>query len=237
MTPEALLSEIRTRLAARIDPVYKQGAGRFFQHEVRVHGVRQRDLVPIEQFVYREIKDWPAAQRNRLCEELWKSGTLEEGAIVCHVYRRFHRQCAGCEFKLFERWIDRYVHNWAHCDGVSAWLLAACITNEPSLAGSLPAWSESPNRWKRRAAAVALLQEAKRGTHTDAILDIASRLLKDDDEMVRKGVGWLLKEAYPKQPGAVVAFLNARAPGIPRLVLRYAAEKMSRADRATVMAL
>lgn len=237
MTSGQLLSEIRGRLAARVDPVYREGARRFFRHEVRLHGVRRPDLVSIEQFVYREIKTWPAAQRNRLCEELWKSGMLEEGAIVCHVYRRFGRQCAGCEFKLFERWIDRYVHNWAHCDGVSSWLLAACIGNEPALAGSLPSWTVSKNRWKRRAAAVSLLQEAKRGTHTQAVLDIAARLLFDEDDMVRKGVGWLLKETYPKQPGAVLAFLAARAPGIPRLVLRYAAEKMPPAERAAVMAL
>lgn len=235
MTPVALLSEIRSRLAAHIDPVYREGAARFFQHEVRLHGVRQKDLVPIEQFVYREIKPWPAAQRNRFCNELWKARTLEEGAIVCHVYRRFHRQCTGCEFRLFERWVDRYVHNWAHCDGVSSWLLAACLANEPALIGELPAWTESHNRWKRRAAAVSLLQEAKRGTNTQAIFDIASRLVRDTDDMVQKGVGWLLKETYPKRPREVLAFFASQQPGVPRLFLRYAAEKMSGTHRAEVL--
>lgn len=235
MTPDELLSEIRTRLAARIDPDYREGAARFFQPEVRLHDVRQKDLVPIEQFVYREIRSWPVAQRNRLCNELWKAGTLEEGAMVCHVYRRFSRQCTGCEFKLFERWIDRYVHNWAHGDGVSSWLVAACLANELALIEELPVWTESSNRWKRRAAAVSLLQEAKRGTNTRAILDIASRLVRDADDMVQKGAGWLLKETYPKQPREVIAFLTSQRPGIPRLVLRYAAEKMSGTDKASVL--
>ena len=64
----------------------------------------------------------------------------------------------------------------------------------------LAPWTRSKNRWKRRAAAVALLHEAKQGRHTIAIFDIAKRLHKDADDVVRKGVGWLLKETYPKRP-------------------------------------
>jgi 3-methyladenine DNA glycosylase AlkD len=233
ITVQSLLDEIQSRLAARIDPVYREGASRFFRHEVRLHGVRQKDLVPIEQYVYRVIKLWPLPQRNRLCDELWKEETMEEGTIVCHVYRRFAPQCGACEFKLFERWIDRYVHNWAHCDGVSTWLIAASLANDPSLLSNLPAWTESHNIWKRRSAAVSLLQEAKQGANTELILTIASRLSADASDMVQKGVGWVLKETYPQRPREVVSFLRASQP--PRLVLRYAAEKMTAADRARVL--
>jgi 3-methyladenine DNA glycosylase AlkD len=141
----------------------------------------------------------------------------------------------GCEFKLFERWIDRYVHNWAHCDGVASWLLAACIANEPTLSGELPEWTRSRNLWKRRAAAVAFLQEAKKGRRTGEIFAIADRLIGDPEEMVQKGIGWLLKETYPKQPEAVVDYLLPRRTQTTRLVLRYAAEKMSAEDRAAVL--
>jgi 3-methyladenine DNA glycosylase AlkD len=132
---------------------------------------------------------------------------------------------------LFERWIDRYVHNWAHCDGIASWLLAASIANDPLLKAVLPAWTRSRNRWKRRAAAVALLQEAKKGRSSDDILQIADLLRDDPDEMVQKGLGWLLKETYPKRPDDVMAWLREN-PSTPRLVVRYAAEKMAPSDRA-----
>jgi len=234
MTSEELFAEVQTRLAACVDPVYREGATRFFQHDVQLHGVRQKALVPIEQYIYREIKSWPAAQRNRFCNELWKAGTLEEGAIVCHVYRRFSKQCGVCDFKLFERWIDRYVHNWAHCDGVSSWLIAASLANEPTLLSEIPAWTKSSNRWKQRSAAVSLLQEAKKGRNSAYIFDIAGRLIASGDDMVQKGVGWLLKETYPKKPRETVAFLLTHHDA-PRLLLRYAAEKMTPADRKLVL--
>ena len=82
------------------------------------------------------------------------------------------------------------------------------------------------NRWKRRAAAVALVYEAKRGRSTERILEVAELLIGDADDMVRKGLGWLLKETYPKKPREVVRFLLAH-PAAPRLVIRYAAEKMN----------
>jgi 3-methyladenine DNA glycosylase AlkD len=168
-----------------------------------------------------------------LCDKLWNADTMEEGTIVCHVYRRFAPHCGTCEFKLFERWVDRYVHNWAHCDGVSTWLIAASLSNDASLLSKLPAWTESLNVWKRRSAAVSLLQEAKRGANTELILNIASRLSGDANDMVQKGVGWVLKETYPRRPREVVSFL--RTSQFPRLVLRYAAEKMTAIDRTRVL--
>ena len=147
----------------------------------------------------------------------------------------FPRTAACAEFRLFERWIDRFVSNWAHCDGVATWLIAASIANEPSLMDLLPPWTRSSNRWKRRAAAVSFLQEGKHGRNTERILEISESLLEDPDDMVQKGVGWLLKETYPSKPREVVSFLASRRTHPSRLLLRYAAEKMSPADRGQVL--
>lgn len=237
MSPSRIdtLERVRERLRGAVDPEFGEGQRRFFQHEVDTYGVRGPELKAISRELYREVKNWPVADRNKLCTEMWKSGKLEEGALVCYVYRRFGKQCGACEFKLFERWLDRYINNWANCDGLASWLLASSIANEPSLMTELPAWTESRNRWKRRAAAVALLQEAKLGRNTDTIFDIARRLMRDPDDMVQKGVGWLLKETYPKRPHEVVAFLKPWRGRASRLLLRYAAEKMTAPDRETVL--
>ncbi len=198
--------------------------------------MRAAALRKIEQAAWREVKPWPPAERNRFCELLWKSGKIEEGALAIYLYRRLRKLCGAAEFRLFENWIDRYVDNWAYCDGVASWLLAAAIENEPSLIARLFAWTASKDRWKRRASIVALLQEAKRGRHTEDVLRIAAALIEEQDDMVRKGVGWVLKEAYPKRPREVVEFLIERKDRAPRLVLRIAAEKMSAQDRARVLA-
>ena len=89
----------------------------------------------------------------------------------------------------------------------------------------------SKNRWKRRSAAVSLIQEAKQGRNPATIFAICDLLLRDADDMVQKGVGWLLKETYPRRPREVLDFLDGWRARAPRLVLRLAAEKMTGNDR------
>jgi 3-methyladenine DNA glycosylase AlkD len=186
---------------------------------------------------YARVKQLPVAERDRLCEALWDTGGFGGGVVVCYLYRRFSKTCGAREFKMFTRWLDRYVDHWGHTDGLSLWLLGASIANEPALIGELQGWTGSKNRWKRRAAAVAMVPSAKRGLHTAEILKIAQPLVPDEDDMVRKGVGWLLKETYPKKPREVVRFLNPWRGKASRVVLRYAAEKMTAVDKARVLSI
>jgi 3-methyladenine DNA glycosylase AlkD len=232
-----LLAEIRAEFDRLADPQGVTDAQRFFKDQpITLHGLTAPQIQRVARDVFPRIKKLPIVDRNRLCTALWASRTFEEGALVCYVYRRFAKQCGGQEFALFARWLDRYVDNWAHTDGLSLWLLGASIANDPTLIDKLDPWTSSKNRWKRRAAAVALVYSAKRGEHTRAILRIATPLIEDKDDMVQKGVGWLLKETYPKRPAEVVRFLLANRMKTTRLVLRYAAEKMTAADKARVLA-
>jgi 3-methyladenine DNA glycosylase AlkD len=226
-----LFEEIVARLEALADPEWAKGQRAFFRQEVTTRGVRMAALQPLIRDVARRIKPWPVSGRNALMKLFWETGQLEDGTLVCHVYRRFARSCAACEFKLFERWVDRYVRNWAHCDGVGTFLVAACLANEPELRFALRGWARSKNRWKRRAAAVSLIHEAKQGRHTGFVFEIAAVLLPDRDDMVEKGVGWLLKETYPARREETVEFLAAHRHLASRLTLRYAAEKMNAPDR------
>ena len=226
-----LLHAVRRQLRDAAEPEFAAGVRKFFREAVDPYGVRSDKLHAIANAVYPEVKLWPKPERDRMMLALWKSGKLEEGVIVCHVYRRFEKTFGEAEFAMFENWLNRFVHNWAHCDGVASWLLAGAIHNQPRLIEKLAPWTRSSNRWKRRAAAVALLQEAKTGRNTENIFEICTMLRHDPDDLVRKGVGWILKEAYPKRPRAVLAFLEDWRATAPRLLLRIAAEKMTAKDR------
>lgn len=232
-----LLHEIQAELDRFADPRVAHSAQRYFKDQPIQHrGVSSPQVQRIERGFYPRIKKLSVADRDRLCTALWATRQHEEGALVCYAYRRFAKQCGAREFALFTRWLDRYVDNWAHTDGLALWLLGASIANDATLIDKLDSWTRSKNRWKRRAAAVALVYSAKRGEHTRAILRIAAPLLEDEDDMVQKGVGWLLKETYPKKPAEVVRFLAANRHKTTRLVLRYAAEKMTVADKVRILA-
>ncbi len=67
-----------------------------------------------EHFV--QIKDKSKAEVPGLCEELWKSGYLEESFIACNCAYALRDQYEPRDFQVFERWVDDYVSSWASCD-------------------------------------------------------------------------------------------------------------------------
>jgi len=87
-------------------------------------------------------------------------------------------------------------------------------------------WTRSPNRWLRRAAAVSLIVPAKHGAFLGEAFAIADALLLDTDDMVRKGYGWLLKEASRHHRQEVYDYVLAHRGVMPRTALRYAIELM-----------
>lgn len=213
-----LIQQVRAELRRLGDVGVRESIDRFFTIEQRPisYGVASPALKRIAQEIHPKVKLLPVAERGRLCVDLWEGGTNEEGALVCYVYRRFAKTCGPREFRTFTRWLDRYVKNWGHTDGLSLWLLGASIANEPSLIGELDAWTRSKNRWKRRAAAVSLVPSARRGLHTREIFRIAAPLIQ--------------------HPADVMRFLMPRRAQASRIVLRYAAEKMTAADRERLLA-
>jgi 3-methyladenine DNA glycosylase AlkD len=69
----------------------------------------------------------------------------------------------------------------------------------------------------------------------DEIFDTADRLLMDDDDLVRKGYGWMLKEASNRFPDRVFAYVIMNKGVMPRTALRYAIEKLPHHRRREAM--
>lgn len=234
-TTDLLLHATFEKLDQLGDPGFVDGTSRFFKEAVKTRGVRSPELIALSADLYREIKTWPVAERDQFVTGLWKDAHVESGALACYLYRRFAKTFGEREFRLFERWLERYASNWSHCDGLSVYLLAPSIARVPDLARELLAWTKSKNQWMRRGAAVALVKEGRHGRHTELIFEIAASLACDQEDLVQKGAGWLLKETYPARPRETVRFIGKHKKHWPRLVLRYAAEKMTAEDKHAIL--
>ena len=68
------------------------------------------------------------------------------------------------------------------------------------------------------------------------IQGVTELLLASDDDMVQKGLGWLLREAAKANPDETVAYLMAIRDRTPRLVLRTACETLPLAKRQQLLA-
>jgi 3-methyladenine DNA glycosylase AlkD len=97
-------------------------------------------------------------------------------------------------------------------------------------------WAKSPNRWHRRAACVALIRGARAKTFFPEITKLSDSLLADEDDMVQKGLGWLLRETAKHNAQQAVPYLMKIRGHAPRLVLRTACEKLPLTARKRILA-
>jgi 3-methyladenine DNA glycosylase AlkD len=67
------------------------------------------------------------------------------------------------------------------------------------------------------------------------VVQISNLLLKDDDDMVQKGLGWLLREAAKYDHDVTLPYLMKIRNRAPRLVLRTACETLPATERELVL--
>ncbi|MCW4043071.1 MAG: DNA alkylation repair protein [Candidatus Bathyarchaeota archaeon] len=103
----------------------------------------------------------------------------------------------------------------------------AFIFQFPEYISKVKEWTRSANRWTRRASAVVLIYSIRRKKGLGSIFEIADALLADQDIMVQKGYGWMLKEASNHYPEEVYDYVMRNKKEMPRTALRYAIEKLS----------
>jgi 3-methyladenine DNA glycosylase AlkD len=184
---------------------------------------------------WKEVKNRPKPEVFALCEELYRSGYLEESFIVSQWAHALSGRYERKDLAIFRRWIDTYITNWASCDGLCNHTLGEFIEQYQECTGELKRWTQSKNRWMRRASAVSLIVPAKHGRFLKESLEIAALLLTDTDDIVQKGYGWLLKEASRKHTDEVFAYVIKNKRLMPRTALRYAIELMPKELRAEAM--
>jgi len=232
---DPVIRRIRDQLTEHRDDETQQSFRRFFKEEVICYGVKTGTVGKIAKKYWNEVKSREKVEIFLLCEELYRSGYCEEAFVVSYWVPNLNDRFRPDDLAVFERWIDTYITNWAACDGFCNHSMGSFIERYPECIRELKRWTHSENRWMRRAAAVSLIVPAKHGKYLNDVLAIADLLLVDRDDMVRKGYGWLLKEASRRHEKEVFEYVMRNRRVMPRTSLRYAIELMPAELRSKAM--
>lgn len=221
-----IIQAIREDLIRNSDEATKKSGEHFFKEEVRLYGAKSSSVHNISKDHFKKLTDKSKNAVFGLCEKLWQSGYMEESIIACNWSYYVQKQYVACDFEVFEKWVDRYITNWAACDTLCNHSVGSLIERFPSCLDKLKTWAGSQNRWMRRASAVTLIIPARHGKFLTEIFELANILLTDKDDMVQKGYGWMLKAASEAYQNQVFYYVMDKKEIMPRTSLRYAIEKM-----------
>jgi 3-methyladenine DNA glycosylase AlkD len=132
--------------------------------------------------------------------------------------------------KIFEFYLrnTQKVNNWDLVDLSAPIILGDFLQKEGT--DILFNMAQSENMWERRIAIIATypLIKKRRFGETLAISEI---LLKDEQDLIHKAVGWMLREIGKRNKKVLELFLMQRHQKMPRVMLRYAIEKFPKEER------
>src|SRR5579864_7024247 len=234
-TSAEIAAKIRQALRDGGSAEHASGVQRFFKDEIKSHGWYTAPLRKAIRRCRQEIlRERGFEFLTQVADQLFSGSVLEEKVAAVFLIEALEGQCGDREFGLFESWLDR-IGSWADHDGLVHCLISPMVAANPGRVKNVFRWAKSPKRWHRRAACVALIRGARAKKFFPQITKLSDSLLADEDDMVQKGLGWLLRETAKFDAKRAVPYLMKVRGRAPRLVLRTACETLPAAVRKRVL--
>ena len=135
--------------------------------------------------------------------------------------------------KIFDFYLKQVraerVNNWDIVDVSAPWMGVYLVEVEDPIP-LLIKLSRSKSLWQRRVSIILTFALIRAGDLEPTII-IAQSLLKDDQDLIHKAVGWMLRELGKKDVMMLRRFLSEHAHEMPRTMLRYSIEKLPERER------
>ncbi len=236
ITPAYIAAHIRRVLQDGGTAPHTEEVQRFFKEEIKSRGWYTAELRKVAVRFRRAIlRERSLEFLLQVADELFSGRILEEKIFAVFLMEKLTDEFGDDEFRLFESWLVR-ISSWADHDALVHYLIAPMVVAKPDRAGRVFRWAKSPDRWHRRAACVALIQGTRRKMFPSEIERLSNLLLSDEDDMVQKGLGWLLRETAKADAKRTVPYLMSIREHAPRLVLRTACETLPAGVRKKILA-
>jgi 3-methyladenine DNA glycosylase AlkD len=184
--------------------------------------------VPNLRTVTREFRALPVDGVLELLHSDWHEERLLSTLILVEQYKKNPDE-------IYALYIAnaKFINNWDLVDSSAPYIVGAHLYERSR--APLRKLAKSKNLWERRIAILAT-QYFIRKDDFDETLTIAELLLRDDEDLIHKAVGWMLREVGNRDRIVLEQFLDEHASEMPRTMLRYAIEKFSPEERKRYLA-
>jgi 3-methyladenine DNA glycosylase AlkD len=132
--------------------------------------------------------------------------------------------------RIYELYLKntQFVNNWDLVDLSAEYIVGAHLMNQSK--EPLYRLAKSKSLWERRISIMSTFHFIKQGEFS-VTLKISRILLHDEEDLIHKAVGWMLRETGKRHLPTEEKFLRAHYQKMPRTMLRYAIERFPEAKR------
>lgn len=217
----------KKRQARLLQRYFKTGPGEYAEGDIFL-GIR----VPQLRKLAREHRDL----RLKDVERLLQSPVHEDRMFALMVLvNRFPRAGRLEQRKIYGLYFrnTQFVNNWDLVDLSAPGIIGRFLARRDK--EPIFCLAESSSVWDRRISIMSTFYFIKDGQFSEA-LRIAGLLLHDEEDLIHKAVGWMLREIGNRDMRVEEKFLKQHCRVMPRTMLRYAIEKFPERKRRKYLA-
>jgi 3-methyladenine DNA glycosylase AlkD len=132
--------------------------------------------------------------------------------------------------RIYELYLQntQFINSWDLVDGSAQHIVGAFLMDKSK--EPLYRLAKSKNLWERRIAILSTFHFIKHDKYAET-LKISKILLSDEQDLIHKAVGWMLREIGKRHMLTEEIFLKKHYKRMPRTMLRYAIEKFPESKR------
>lgn len=227
-------ARIRQELETYIDPVKREVLSRFFKTGKGQYGEGDKFLgvtVPNARSVAKMHKDEPFGVLAALLQSPWHECRLCALLVLVERFKKSDEKERKAIYDFYLSQTSR-INNWDLVDLSAPGIVGEYLKDKSR--EDLYRLAESSLLWDQRIAVMATYTLIKNHDFID-ILALSERLLRHEHDLMRKAVGWMLREMGKRDKDLLVQFLEKHCKTMPRTMLRYAIEKFPEEERREFM--
>lgn len=169
-------------------------------------------------------------------QKLFKSKIHEERLLGCILLVNRFRKASDLEKRKIVNFYLKHrksVNNWDLVDTSAPYILGE-YSFEVCSHFEMDQLLKSKRHWDRRIAMLSTFAFIRKGD-SRLTFQYALSLLEDEEDLMHKAVGWMLREAGKRDKKALEAFIKANGEKMPRTMLRYSIEHFSIQERKRLL--
>lgn len=216
-------------VASESDAIFLQ---RFFRTGPGEYGEGDRFLgvrVPATRRIVRQFASAPLKDVLNLLQSEWHEERLLALLLMVRTYKRATN---GDKRAIYDAYLanTHHINSWDLVDSSAEFIVGAFLDEAGKAKTVLMKLARSKLLWERRIAMLSTFHFIKRDEF-DLTVQIARQLLDDEEDLIHKASGWMLREVGNRDRKVLVGFLKAHWHKMPRTMLRYAIEKLPESER------
>jgi len=208
--------------AARLGKYFKTGKGEYGEGD-KFLGIQ----VPALRKIAKKYRNISIGEASELVKSQFHEERLFSLLVLVELFKRANDKDKK---KIYTVYLSntKFINNWDLVDASAGHIVGAYLLTRDKK--PIYVLARSKNIWERRISIMSTSYFIKYNRFVDT-LNIAEMLLGDEEDLIHKAVGWMLREIGKRDFELEERFLGKHYKNMPRTMLRYAIEKFPEEKR------